>query len=87
MQGVPEQIGRYRIRSILGIGGFGVVVSAFDEALDAHVAIKILARSTRTTPKPASDSFARHSSCDGCTTPTSSRCTTSESSTTVDRTS
>jgi serine/threonine protein kinase len=42
VHGVPEQIGRYRVRSILGIGGFGVVLSAFDDALDAHIAIKVL---------------------------------------------
>ena len=42
MHGIPEQIDRYRIRSVLGAGGFGVVLSAFDDALDAHVAIKVL---------------------------------------------
>ncbi len=44
MHNLPAQISRYRVRSVLGIGGFGVVVAAFDEALDAHVAIKVLAR-------------------------------------------
>jgi WD40 repeat protein/serine/threonine protein kinase len=39
----PDQIARYRVRSALGVGGFGVVVCALDETLDAQVALKILA--------------------------------------------
>lgn len=39
----PERIGRYRVQSVIGVGGFGVVVRALDEALDAPVAIKMLA--------------------------------------------
>jgi WD40 repeat protein len=51
VHGVPEQIGRYRIRSILGSGGFGVVLSAFDDALDAHIAIKVLSEEHAHNPE------------------------------------
>jgi len=33
---------RFRIEAMLGIGGMGVVYRAFDQALDVHVAIKLL---------------------------------------------
>jgi WD40 repeat protein/serine/threonine protein kinase len=39
---LPHQISRYRVVSALGVGGFATVVSARDEALDSHVAIKVL---------------------------------------------
>lgn len=39
----PERIGRYRVQSLIGVGGFAVVYRAHDEALDDTVAIKILA--------------------------------------------
>jgi len=38
----PERIGRFRVTQILGVGGFGLVVSADDEELGGSVAIKIL---------------------------------------------
>ena len=40
---LPEQIGRHRVQSLIGTGGFAVVVRAYDESLQDHVAIKILA--------------------------------------------
>jgi hypothetical protein len=40
---VPAQIGRYRIESRLGAGGFAVVWLAHDESLDTKIAIKVLA--------------------------------------------
>ena len=43
VDGLPELLGRYRTREILGVGGFATVVRAHDEALDADVAVKVLA--------------------------------------------
>ncbi|MDP8961330.1 MAG: serine/threonine protein kinase [Actinomycetota bacterium] len=40
---LPDFIGRYRTQSVVGVGGFAVVVRAHDPALDGPVAIKILA--------------------------------------------
>jgi WD40 repeat protein/serine/threonine protein kinase len=41
--GLPDRIGRYQVQSLLGVGGFGVVVLAYDDVLDARVAVKVLA--------------------------------------------
>ena len=38
---VPKKIGRYRVESILGQGGFGVVFLAHDDGLNRRVAIKV----------------------------------------------
>lgn len=35
-------LGEYSIRGVLGAGGFGVVLDAWDESLNRHVAIKVL---------------------------------------------
>lgn len=38
---IPEMIGRYRIKKVIGQGGFGLVFQAHDEQLDRNVAIKV----------------------------------------------
>lgn len=40
---LPATIGRYRVRGVLGSGGFATVFHAVDEGLDDDVAIKVLA--------------------------------------------
>ena len=39
--GVPQRVGRYEIREVLGEGGFGAVYSGFDSQLNRRVAIKV----------------------------------------------
>ena len=39
---LPDRIGRYHVRTVLGMGGFAIVVRVYDEALDGDAAIKIL---------------------------------------------
>lgn len=48
---LPEQVGRYQLGAVLGIGGFAVVCRAYDEALTADVAIKILDRNCAADPE------------------------------------
>ena len=47
-QVLPERIGRYGIKRLLGQGGEGVVLLAHDSELDRHVALKLL-KPTATT--------------------------------------
>src|SRR5262245_9336946 len=42
MPAVPDRIGKYEVRGILGAGGMGVVYEAWDPALARRVAIKMI---------------------------------------------
>ncbi len=42
-RGMPDRLGRYAVRRRIGAGGFATVWLAYDEQLDAPVAIKVLA--------------------------------------------
>ena len=37
---VGTRLGEYELRSVIGVGGFGIVYLAFDHALEREVAIK-----------------------------------------------
>ena len=48
----PDSVGRlgtYEVKGILGRGGMGIVLKAFDPALNRNVAIKVLSASLATT--------------------------------------
>src|SRR5215471_7391340 len=52
---VPTHIGRYRVRSLLGKGGFGQVYLVFDEQLERLVAVKVPHQ--RLVPGPEAAAF------------------------------
>jgi eukaryotic-like serine/threonine-protein kinase len=43
MAAAPERIGRYRVREVIGAGGFATVYRATDDRLGVDVAVKVLA--------------------------------------------
>ncbi len=45
-----EAFGRYRLRSVIGQGGMGIVYQAYDTAMDRDVAIKVLAADLAAQP-------------------------------------
>ena len=48
---VPERIGRYQVRELLGAGGFGSVYLAYDDQLQREVAIKVPRRDRIAQPE------------------------------------
>ncbi len=42
---MPEKIGKYDVKGLLGRGGMGVVYKCYDDAIDRHVAIKAITKS------------------------------------------
>ena len=49
----PTHVGRYRVRSLLGAGGFGTVYLVFDEQLERDVAVKVPHRRLVPCPEAA----------------------------------
>ncbi len=39
---IPTRIGRYRVETVIGYGGMGIVLAAYDPAIDRTIAIKII---------------------------------------------
>src|SRR5215510_10823065 len=56
--GVPSHIGRYRVRSLLGKGGFGRVYLVYDEQLERLVAAKVPHRQLVPGPEAAESYLA-----------------------------
>lgn len=50
MAEMPEQIGRYQVREVIGTGGFATVYRATDERFGVDVAVKVLADSRSFDP-------------------------------------
>jgi serine/threonine protein kinase/formylglycine-generating enzyme required for sulfatase activity len=56
--GVPSHVGRYRVVSLLGQGGFGSVYLVFDEQLERHAAVKVPHRHLVARPEAAESYIA-----------------------------
>ena len=54
------KLGRYEIRSVVGVGGMGEVYRARDEKLNRDVAIKVLPVSSLKTPIACCDLNKKH---------------------------
>ena len=69
---VGTRLGEYELRSVIGVGGFGIVYLAFDHALEREVAIKeympasLATRSQSVKVAPLSQSVTPRPSRPGC---------------------
>jgi Protein kinase domain len=50
-EALPQSIGRYLVKKILGKGGYGCVYLAFDDELQRHVTVKVPDRNRVTIPE------------------------------------
>ncbi|MBP7287541.1 MAG: serine/threonine protein kinase [Nannocystaceae bacterium] len=56
---LPRKIGRYAVLDVIGIGGMGVVCTAYDPKLDRKVALKLLRQREFEDPKRTATARAR----------------------------
>ena len=74
----PSKIGKYDVIDVIGRGGMGVVYKANDPHLNRLVAIKMMTGGYSDNPDLLNVSIAKLNPPATCSTPTSSRFTTSE---------